>query len=1047
MRIKRVALLLAPALVCACAQSPDRHTLEELNKVEPDVADVIVDDGLDQAITGYSTFLEETPESELTPDAMRRLADLKVEKVYGILGDGALKELPAPQAGGRSDSEGDGVVSGQPVMQAETRTPTETDEAFEARATAAHTFKNVDDRSELVLPGDKDAPTPEEVGPLEAIALYDRILTNYPHYPNNDQVLYQKARTYEELGRIEKAMAVMDRLVVKYPHSRYLDEVQFRRAEYFFTRKKYLDAEDAYAAIISMGEGSEYYELALYKLGWALYKQDMYEEALDRYVALLDYKVSIGYDFDQTENESDERRIADTYRVISLSFSVIGGPEAVTEYFAANGTRSYEDRVYSHLGEFYFEKLRYHDAASSYRTFVELNPLHRSSPDFNMRVVEIYDAGGFPQLVLESKKEFASNYALSSAYWQHFAIEDRPEVRDYLKANIEDLANHYHALYQEETLVEERLANYDEAVHWYWQYLGSFPEDSETPGIHYQLADLLLEHEDFGAAALAYESTAYEYALHDRAAEAGYAAIYAHREHQKVAVGAQVAAVRRDAVTSTLRFIDAFPTHARADVVLGAAVDDLYDMQEYALAIDNGRKLIEDYPEATAEIRRSAWVVVAHASFDIAEYVQAEEAYLHVLDMTSEDDDTRQAVVENLAASIYKQGEQANALEDYRAAADHFLRIRQLAPTSDTRPAAEYDAGAALMRLEDWSAAAQVLDAFRSDFPDHELNRDATRQIAHVYQEDGQLARAAQEYERVSAETEDAALSRESLLLAGELYEEAAAGDQARDVYLRYVEQFPDPVEINVETRYKVAGMYRETADLEAYHAQLQQIVAIDGDAGEARTARTRYLAAQSSLVLSEALFRAFDAVDLVQPFEASLQEKQRQMDETVSAFERLVNYEVAEVTAAATFYMAETYRDFSQSLLDSERPSDLAGADLQDYEMVLEEEAWPFEERAIEFHEKNLELMVAGHYSAWTERSLDELAALVPGRYAKFEESSGLLVSIDSYSYRSPSALNSEGADAAAEASAEDSSDAVGGSPAVNQAEDTAPPDAVATG
>ena len=148
--------------------------------------------------------------------------------------------------------------------------------------------------------------------------------------------------------------------------------------------------------------------------------------------------------------------------------------------------------------------------------------------------------------------------------------------------------------------------------------------------------------------------------------------------------------------------------------------------------------------------------------------------------------------------------------------------------------------------------AAQVLDAFRQTFPDHELNRDATRQIAHVYREDGQLASAAQEYERVSAEAEDPVLSRESLLLAGELYEESKVGDRALDVYQRYVEQFPEPVEINVETRYKVAGMHKEATDLESYHAQLERIVEVDGSAGEARTARTRYLAARSSLVLSE---------------------------------------------------------------------------------------------------------------------------------------------------------------------------------------------------
>ena len=124
-------------------------------------------------------------------------------------------------------------------------------------------------------------------------------------------------------------MDVMQRLVGEFGYSRYSDEVQFRRGEYYFTRRKFREAEQAYETIASAGPRSDFYELALYKLGWTLYKQDFYEEALHRYMALLDYKLSVGYDFDQAHEEEDERRVADTFRVISLSFSNLGGTEVL----------------------------------------------------------------------------------------------------------------------------------------------------------------------------------------------------------------------------------------------------------------------------------------------------------------------------------------------------------------------------------------------------------------------------------------------------------------------------------------------------------------------------------------------------------------------------------------------------------------------------------------------------------------------------------------------------------------------------------------------
>jgi TolA-binding protein len=568
----RIALLLGACLVCACVGNPDRHTLAELRAVEPDMTEVQIENGLDHAMLAYRKYLDEAPESARTPEAMRRLADLKLEKEYGLLGDGDLVELPAPGMATRS-GEAERRAASQPPASADAA---ESDRDFERRASGAAEIAASSEFREVELPGGEEV---DWAGPLEAIELYDEILSAYPNYPHNDQVLYQKARAYDELGRSEEAIAVMELLIAEYPRSRYIDEVQFRRAEYFFVRRKFFDAEQAYAAVADMGSGSEYYELALYKLGWTLYKQELHDEALQQYVALLDYKVSIGYDFDQTQNEADQRRVEDTYRVISLCFSSLGGPSAIESYFGAQGQRSYENRIYSQLGDFYLEKRRYHDAAASYQTFVRLHPLHRVSPHFSMRVVEIYEAGGFPKLVVESKKEFAANYGLRSEYWQHFDVADSPEVLSYLKSNLQDLANHYHALYQDEEQEDEKPANFGEAVRWYSAFLASFPADEQAPATHHQLADLLLEHEDFGEAAREYERIAYDYPVHGQAAAAGYAAIYAHREHQKVAGDGQQDVVKREAVASTLRFVDTFPKHEHAAPVLGAAVDDMYAMQ------------------------------------------------------------------------------------------------------------------------------------------------------------------------------------------------------------------------------------------------------------------------------------------------------------------------------------------------------------------------------------------------------------------------------------------------------------------------------------
>jgi cellulose synthase operon protein C len=200
-----------------------------------------------------------------------------------------------------------------------------------------------------------------------------------------------------------------------------------------------------------------------------------------------------------------------------------------------------------------------------------------------------------------------------------------------------------------------------------------------------------------------------------------------------------------------------------------------------------------------------------------------------------------------------------------------------------------------------------------------------------------------------------------------------------------------------------MAAIYKGRNDPTQYQKQLEEIVRTDAAAGRERTDRTRNLAARAALALSEQAFDRFAALKLVQPFDRSLQEKQRSMDLALKSFGALVGYEVGEVTAAATYYMAEVQANFGQSLNESERPAKLSGDALQKYQEQLEQEAFPFEEKAIAIHEKNLELMRRGVYNSWTEKSLARLAVLMPGRYAKTEISSGFLGSLDRYSYRQP--------------------------------------------
>jgi hypothetical protein len=79
-------------------------------------------------------------------------------------------------------------------------------------------------------------------------------------------------------------------------------------------------------------------------------------------------------------------------------------------------------------------------------------------------------------------------------------------------------------------------------------------------------------------------------------------------------------------------------------------------------------------------------------------------------------------------------------------------------------------------------------------------------------------------------------------------------------------------------------------------------------------------------------------------------------------------------------------YRTLATDLMTSERPKGLDDESREQYDVLLEEQAFPFEEKAIELHETNASRTGDGVYDEWVQRSFDVLAKLKPARYAKAE-------------------------------------------------------------
>lgn len=833
----------------------------------------------------------------------------------------------------------------------------------------------------------------------ESIALYNGLLKKNPNDPNNARIYYQLARAQQNIGQPETAIATLKELTDRMPNAQLAGDAHFRRAELLFTLTRYPEAETEYRTVMDMKDATPFFEQAQYKYGWTLYKQSKYDPAIATFIDILDRELPPG---DITDPDAALAGVSkgkfdlakDSLRVIVLSLGTLGGGSALNDYLAKHGDPRFYPLLYTALGDAMLEKRRFTDAANASAAFIQRYPQSPLAPSFQARVIAAYDAGGFEDLSLKEKERYVAAYDPSAAYWA--GKPATPEVMTALRSDLEDIAKYYHAMAQQQLRAaqdaKKPLAQppqgFVTAAKSYRRIIELYPQDPKLPDINFLLGDALLDGGQTLDAAREYSKTAYGYRPHVKAPEAAFAAVQAYQKYAKEVPAAQRPQALQLAIDESLKLADTYPAHAQRNAVLTQTAEDLYELKNYEQAIVVANRVITAQGNVTADQQRQAWSVTGDSQFALAHYPQAETAFSQELKLTPANAPEHADVTEQLAASIYKQGEAARSAGDMKTAAQHFLRVGQVTPNAKIRATAEYDGAAALISLEEWGQAATVLENFRRLFPGHPLEADVDKKLAVAYQKDNKPLQAAQAFSRIARRpSENAQTREEAAWLTATLYEQGKSPAEAGSAYDYYVKTFPGSFDRNVEARGKLVDYARSSGNADALGAALRDQIAVNDRAGAGANDRSRALAAKAALELGRIASRQTQAIALTAPIEKSLPQRKQSMEQALNWFDKAAGYGYADIATAATYETGSVYQNFGRALLDSERPKKLSDLELEQYNVLLEEQADPFEEKAIKTYENNLRRIGQGIYDEWVAKSAAQLAVLAPAQYEKHEQ------------------------------------------------------------
>jgi hypothetical protein len=588
-------------------------------------------------------------------------------------------------------------------------------------------------------------------------------------------------------------------------------------------------------------------------------------------------------------------------------------------------------------------------------------------------------------------------------------------------------------------LINIKQSAFENAAAYYDQFIRTFSPDDEVPQMRFYLAEALSSAKQFNAAIESFEIYAYEDSPNPLASEAAYAALLLFEKLSNDALTRDTSFKQKFEARKMLSqalFVERFATDPRTVNVAQSLMQRLFEEQKYLDAMRwsdwllssdkvNGMAYAKaNLPEATladehiavhdvdSESLISARLVLAHGHFALENYKIAQAGYETLLSILPADDKRVKELSNRLAATFFQQSDQILASAKVKDALSAPLpegrdfailsetqrlalkdsvallqRLMQQTPNSTFRSAAQYDAATYLLALEEYAKALPLLLDFQTRFPKDELVSTIPGKLLLAYENSEQWEPAAELLMAQHQAQVDTKLGRESLYVAAEYYLKADNKAAALDAYRTYAHSYPSPVADANEARLKMTEFYKESGEESKRRFWLNKLIEADRKAGTERSARTRYLAAMASMVFAKDADIAYQKIKLTLPLNKSLQRKQTALKTAIARYDGVMAYGIAEYTTEANYSLANLYAVLAKDLMDSSRPNGLSALELSQYEMLLEEQAFPFEETSITLHENNAKRAHTGLYDDWVKESLKTLEQLLPVRYRKPEQ------------------------------------------------------------
>jgi TolA-binding protein len=691
----------------------------------------------------------------------------------------------------------------------------------------------------------------------KSIALYQRLLNDFPTYKLNDASWYLLGYCQEKQEDFQKARGSYEQLIARYPTSRFTTEAWVRIGEYFF------DAYDVPDALPRAAEAYEHavadtrhplFDKAMYKLGWTYYRMDRFDEAVARFLALVDFYEDDAKRKGEEEAGGDLRNEALQYTAISFVDEKWGSLARAQETFAKLGGRRYEGEVYRRMADVYFDQTKHPEAIEAYRLVLQKDPLNKEAPKIQQRIVQAYERDRrLEEAFAEASK--LSNMFVPGTPWHEKWKRDPDVVQaagELAEKSLYSTAIYHHQqalVYKQEGKFDQAKAAFETASRAYDGYLQRFPRSKNAYEMEFYLAECLYNSFQFGPAAKRYANVRDSSQDVKYQGDAAYAAVLANQKQLDLEVkngtakqypvlkstdrpeGEQLVPVQLTPLELSL--IDASDKY----VVKSKSGDDKAPGIAYRAAelfythnqLDEARKRFEDivklYPKA--EVAKFATNLIVESYLIDKNYAAVEQVAKRLRenkDLIDPKSELYKQLTKFELGGKFKLAEELMAKGQFDEAAKKYIELVAAEPKHEFADKALNNAAVCYESVQRFDSAQKLYERIFSEYPSSKLADAALFRVAVNAEKSYDFDKAIEKYQKLvkdypNSKDRESALFNTARLLEGlQRYTEAAAA------YLRYADVYPNS-EDAPKNQFRAALIYEKQGDSTKEIAALNEFV------------------------------------------------------------------------------------------------------------------------------------------------------------------------------------------------------------------------------